>query len=272
MKKVLTTIISVTCGLASMILFSCENDEFPSTGIDGCPSMISIQNEGKTTFAYHDKQLAKIKSPSGFTIHYEYKNGELTSRSITPPENVADGNGRTNFIHEGNKIKVESSGEPSFELYTEEIELDENGYPVKISDTGVFQWDEKGLSPVSEGQHYALFTYSSSTRQLTRQEIYSLKDSSLLASYTYEYDGNPGVISHMAHPVWHAIWTSYRDSYSTRFSNLYFLSYRNNITQIKVEDKESNLFKTVTFQYTYNSKGFPVQVSGSEDEDAEIRY
>lgn len=275
MNKVLTTIASAVGGIMSLCLFSCDsNDSFPSTGVDGRPSMIRINKEESTSFAYDGKLLSKQKEEYGSTLHYKYENGELVSRNTTPPEGVMDGHGWTGFTRKENKIKVERSGEPSFELYTEEIKLNESGLPVKISDMGVFQNGPNGLIQIAEGRYFALFTYDSSTQQLVKQEVYNLKDSTLTATYTYEYDRKPGMMSRVDCPVWYAIWNSYRNSYSQNFSNLYFLNYRNNVIQIKIEYQENNKFQTVAFSYQYNSNDFPVFVSGTEEKDEriEIRY
>ena len=142
--------------------------------------------------------------------------------------------------------------------YREEVALDANGLPIKVSFTGIFQQGANGEKQIKEGDRYAFLTFDPATRQLLRQEI---------------YDNASGSISHLEFPMWFLGWWYYNHVYSYDFKNVQFLNHHHNITKITSENSERNR-SSVTYTYKYNKNNFPVSVFCDkwEDEEVGIRY
>ena len=88
-----------------------------------------------------------MMNQDGFTTTFNYKGDELRGISYAPPSdpNIAERKRLYRFRKEGNKIIVKQSGEPSMDIsYNQEIELDGNGFPTKITDLGAFQMTSEG--------------------------------------------------------------------------------------------------------------------------------
>jgi hypothetical protein len=261
--------------MAGLCLSSCsDNDDIKLTGIDGRPSVLLSNGQVTASFAYSGNQFAGIQYPDGQAAHFNYEDGEFVSISYTPPKDVADGHAWVHFAKTGDKTyKVSHGGEPSMDIdYREEVALDANGLPIKVSFTGIFQQGANGEKQIKEGDRYAFLTFDPATRQLLRQEIYD-NESNLLVKYTYEYDNASGSISHLEFPMWFLGWWYYNHVYSYDFKNVQFLNHHHNITKITSENSERNR-SSVTYTYKYNKNNFPVSVFCDkwEDEEVGIRY
>lgn len=275
MNKLLSTISSAILLMAGLCLSSCsDNDDIKLTGIDGRPSVLLSNGQVTASFAYSGNPFAGIQYPDGQAAHFNYEDGEFVSISYTPPKDVADGHAWVHFAKTGDKTyKVSHGGEPSMDIdYREEVALDANGLPIKVSFTGIFQQGANGEKQIKEGDRYAFLTFDPATRQLLRQEIYD-NESNLLVKYTYEYDNASGSISHLEFPMWFLGWWYYNHVYSYDFKNVQFLNHHHNITKITSENSEGNR-SSVTYTYKYNKNNFPVSVFCDkwEDEEVGIRY
>ncbi|MDR1673137.1 MAG: hypothetical protein LBS09_06735 [Bacteroidales bacterium] len=81
---------------------------------------------------------------SGKPVNFSYEDNELSGLSIGQTDlKIADGSDCTGFKREENrKITVESGGEPAVDIfYVREIESDADNFPVKITDAGIYQYD-----------------------------------------------------------------------------------------------------------------------------------
>ena len=275
MNKLFSTILSAVLLMGGLCQSSCsDNDDIKLTGIDGRPSVLLSNGQVTASFAYSGNQFAGIQYPDGQAAHFNYEDGEFVSISYTPPKDVADGHAWVHFAKTGDKTyKISHGGEPSMDIdYREEVALDANGLPIKVSFTGIFQQGANGEKQIKEGDRYAFLTFDPATRQLLRQEIYD-NESNLLVKYTYEYDNASGSISHLEFPMWFLGWWYYNHVYSYDFENIQLLNHRHNITKITSENSEGNR-SSVTYTYKYNKNNFPVSVFCDkwEDEEVGIRY
>ena len=261
MNKLLSTILSAVLLMDGLCQSSCsDNDDIKLTGIDGRPSVLLSNGLVTASFIYSGNQFAGIQYPDGQAAHFNYEDGEFVSISYTPPKDVADGHAWVHFAKTGDKTyKVSHGGEPSMDIdYREEVALDANGLPIKVSFTGIFQQGANGEKQIKEGDRYAFLTFDPATRQLLRQEI---------------YDNASGSISHLEFPMWFLGWWYYNHVYSYDFKNVQFLNHHHNITKITSENSERNR-SSVTYTYKYNKNNFPVSVFCDkwEDEEVGIRY
>lgn len=252
--------------LSSILLLSCnDDDDLKLTKEEGLPGFFE-QNDGtKFYVSYLGNQPTQVKRKGGSTTSYEYEEGIPSKIVFTPPKDVADGNGATSFTKEDdNKIRVESWGEPSFDLYVQEIELDEEKNPVRITDIGAFERGPEGLTKVRDGVKYVKITIDPTTKNILKNEVFSLENSELLATYSYEYDNNPGTMSKIDWPLWLFIYycnnnSSYYNSYYRQFFN-----YKNNLVKETADDKAESTNYTVNYTYTYNKNGYPVSASNDK--------
>ncbi|WP_148479440.1 hypothetical protein [Parabacteroides johnsonii] len=275
MNKLLSTISSAILLMAGLCLSSCsDNDDIKLTGIDGRPSVLLSNGQVTASFVYSGNLFAGIQYQDGQAAHFNYEDGEFASIFYMPPKDVADGHAWVHFAKTEDKTyEVSHGGEPSMDIdYREEVTLDANGLPIKITFTGIFQQGANGEKQTKEGDRYALLTFDPATRQLLSQEVYD-KESSLLVKYTYEYDNASGSISHLEFPMWFLGWWYYSHVYSYDFKNVQFLNHHHNITKITSENSEGNC-SSVTYTYKYNKNNFPISVFCDkwEDEEVEIRY
>ena len=275
MNKLLSTISSAILLMAGLCLSSCsDNDGIELTGIDGRPSALLSNGQGTASFVYSGNRFDRIQYPDGHAAHFNYEDGEFSGISYTPPKDVADGHAWVHFAKTGGKTyKVSRGGEPAGDFgYREEIELDTNGLPFKVTFAGIYQQTADGEKQIKEGDRYALLTFDPATRQLLKQEVFD-NESNLLVKYTYEYDNASGSISHLEFPMCFLGWWYYQYVNSNDFENIQFLNRRNNITKITSENREGNI-STVTYTYKYNENNFPVSVFCDkwEGEEVGIRY
>jgi hypothetical protein len=181
----------------------------------------------------------------------------------TSPEDkeVADGHGSTLFKKESrDKIIIESSGEPGFELFRKEMELNENNVPLKITDAGVYAYTGANgeLSKISDGHFYAVFTYEPSTHNLIRQVIYDIETDEKIISYDYEYDSNTGAFSRIDLPLWYYTYQAYGNrDYRSAYNRLFF-NYSNNLVKETVYDEGAAQEKIFRYTYKYNEGNAPV--------------
>ena len=270
MKQFIRTLITTALIAVSFCLFSCDNDTegFGFTGKDGLPSTFKTENQ-TTYLSYSGNRLLQMMDQDGFTTTFNYEGDELRSVFFAPPAdpNIADGHGSTRFEREGNKIRVKSSGEPSFELSVQEIELDENGLPVKITDTGAFQMTGEGEKKLWDGKFYYVLTFDPSTKNLLKREKFDLEDSTLITSYTFQYNNQPGSMSQVELPLWYFVHCSSATGPSSR----QYLNYRNTLTEETVTDGKTGDAHTTYYKYVYNKNAYPVSVDNGE-EKMEIRY
>ena len=275
MNMLLSTILSAVLLMGGLCQSSCsDNDDIKLTGIDGRPSVLLSNGLVTASFIYSGNQFAGIQYPDGQATHFSYKEGELSGIFYTPPKDMADGHAWVHFNKIGDKTyEVSRGGEPSMDIdYREEVTLDTNGLPVRVTFTGIFQQGANQEKQIEEGDRYALLTFDPATRQLLNQEVYD-KESNLLVKYTYEYDNASSSISHLELPMWFLGWWYYRHAYSYDFENVQLLNHRHNITKITSENSEGKR-SSVTYTYKYNKNNFPVFVFCDrwKGEEVEIRY
>lgn len=273
MKRFIRTLVSTTLIAAAFCLFSCDNDSegFGFTGKDGLPSAFEI-NEQTIYLSYSGNRLLKMMEKDGSTTSFNYEGNEFRSISFAPPAqaNIADGYGSIYFEKEGNKILAKSSGEPSFDLYVKEIELDKNGLPVKITDMGVFQMTAEGEKKLKDGENYSILTFDPGTKNLLKIEEFSLKESELITTRTFTYDNLPGSMSQVELPVWFFGYWFQKSSYATT-NFRQFLNYRNTLTEETVTDGSTGNSRTIYYKYTYNKNTYPISVDNGKD-IMEIKY
>lgn len=272
-KKLSTIACAIMAGLS---LSACsDNDGIQTTGIDGRPSSLLSNGQVTVSFVYENGRLAAAQNPDGSSTLFKYQEGELSRLWYTPAENMADGNGWVEFSKiSDNLIQISSGGEPSADIFhKEEMELDANGLPVRIVSTGFYQLGYGGSQRIGDGIGSAYFTFDTSTRLLTRLELYD-ETSALERIYTFEYDSAPGNISGLDLPLWFLGWWNYRYAGNTAFQYTQFLNYRNNISRITVEEPEGSSTSSIHYLYNYNENGYPFHVSleNGEGTDTEIRY
>lgn len=264
MKKVFFYLFCIS--LFSLATMSCSDDDnFPFTGENGRLSGVKYPDNTYVQFYYHGHKVSQVKDSQGFVSEFNYLNNELSKISYYPTDpRVADGHGSSTFKREGSKVRIESWGEPSSSLYIQEIELDANEIPVKISDIGVFEYREGVLEKVEEGNYYAFLSYDPDTRSLLKEEVYSVKTSEKIASFAYEYESTPGVMSKVDLPLWFYSFRTHMSYWVNNSSNLYF-NYSENLVRKTIVDEQNNTHSDIRYTYEYNKAGFPVKMfTGSE--------
>jgi hypothetical protein len=267
-----------------MMACSADDDAIKPTGENGKPSQMKygLDNSG-LLFYYQADRLWQTKSESGSVTEFIYENDELTSLHFyQTDERVADGGGSISFKKEGDrKILVEHIAEPSFDIYTQEIELDERNLPVKITQTGLFA---SGFPPGEErqllqaGRYYSLFSYDASTLSLLKEEVFLIENDKRIGVYTYEYENTPGVIDRMNAPLWFYIYHS-----SNPYTPGIYLHYARNLSKasIKVDENlnidENQWHRTLDYSYEYNKAGYPLTITVTDQSSGErsvqtVRY
>lgn len=257
----------VTLLLSTSLFSSCsddDNDNWVKTKVEGRPSKIVSSERGSIYFYYQSDKLVKIKEDEGSTSNFKYKGDELIEVTYSPTDkNVADGNGSTTFSREGNIITVKSSGEPSFYTYTREIELGDNGLPLKISDKGLKEPGPDGKDLTIVAPTYILYTYDDSGKNLIEKRIYDAQTNQLKTTQTYNYDSKYGAASKNGLPRWYNIYIE--NQYTYRFI---YLNYANNLTKIEFINNIDNYTVPTTFTYKYADNGYPLSiVSNIKDAD-----
>ncbi|MDR1332656.1 MAG: hypothetical protein LBK07_11205 [Tannerella sp.] len=259
-------ILQILPALLLLCAASCSDSDLQLTGENGKPGKISYNSYDRDShvyFYYQGNRLSEIKDKGSSILSFKYENNEPVSVSVSPDNReVADGNGSTVFKRkDGNRITIESSGEPSFDLYVRELELDENHIPVRIMEAGVYSRTGANgeLTQVMDGLYYAEFTYDPATRQLLKQVVHDKSTSEIIATYVYEYEGNTGAASKIDLPLWYGAYMAYghRD-YKNAWSWL-FLSYSGNIvreTATLTDDGQ----RVYNYTYRYNSERTPVSM------------
>ena len=260
---------------------SCNDDELQLTKMQGKPSSISsnIDNR-KMFFFYKGNHLSEIKElhyvRSKSIYNYSDENNDLMSiSSMIEDKNIADGSGFIRFRKEDGKIIIESSGEPGFDIFRLELELDNNNNPVKITDMGIFSYTGVNgeISKIAEGDYYAVFTYNQATKNLTRLVVYDKISTEEVASYDYEYDNNVGAVSKMGLPLWYYAYKAFmlRDS-NDIFHKIYF-NHSNNIIFEKVTAASHNPEQnTYEYIYKYNKANTPVSMSNVNSKNLLFTY
>ena len=276
MKKSITLFFSTF--LFSLCVISCSDDDdnLKLTKENGKPSGITYADKSEAFFYYEGNKLKTIKEIKGTISEYEYEAGELVSVSYSPEDKaVADGHSSVNFEQlEGNKINIESWGEPSSNLYRWELELDDSGLPQKMTEVGVFAHDGSGqVVKKIEGEFYAKYIYDSATKNLTQIKLYRKNTSALHSTYDFEYDNNPGVMSKIDLPLWYYAYAAYRNKdFSGNFNKLFYC-YSNNILKetkmlndvmgfgVDLMDVEPVV---ITYSYSYNKENYPETQASSQ--------
>lgn len=178
---------------------SCSNTD-ESNSENGRPNFIIINQEQKSKikFYYQDDYISKIIEEKGSTIHFEYNNDELISIFLSPTDpQKADDNILIKFSRKGNKVIVTKSD--NSESSAEEIELDENNIPIKMTYKGLyFPEFEKYYNYT----YHSSFTFDSQTQELLKEEIFFENSSDIIYTYTYEYEDSPGIFSKVNLPLW----------------------------------------------------------------------
>jgi hypothetical protein len=280
MKSFLTYSLLISLLTAGMMACSTDDDAIKPTGENGKPSQMkySLDNTG-LLFYYQADRLWQTKSESGGVTEFIYKNDELASLHFYQTnEMIADGGGSISFKKEGDrKILVEHTAEPFFDIYTQEIELDERNLPVKITQTGSFAG---GFPPGEErqllqaGRNYSLFSYDASTLSLLKEEVFLIENDKRIGVYTYEYENTPGVIGRMNAPLWFYIYRS-----SNTYTPGIYLHYARNLSKatININVDENQWHETFDYSYEYNKAGYPVTITVTDQSSGErnvqtIRY
>ncbi|PXV68903.1 hypothetical protein CLV62_101169 [Dysgonomonas alginatilytica] len=241
----------------------CDNDKYNNAGgVNGRPSSLKDGNDSRVFFSYsYEERINQIKEEKGSICDFKYENGELSSISVSPADkNVADGHALTEFTREGNKIIIERWAEPSSSIYKQEIELDNDGIPVKITDVGVYSHTGSNgeITKIREGESYAIFTYDLTTKNLLNQTVYNKITSEATASYTYEYDDKYGVVSRLDMPLWFYAFYAYRNKDYRNDYGCIFFNYSNNVIKETVTNiTEGTKPSIITYNIQYNNDNFP---------------
>lgn len=151
--------------------------------------------------------------------------------------------------------------------YNQEIELDGNGFPTKITDLGAFQITSEGYKKVWDGKYYYALTFEPSTKNLLKLEKFNLEDSTLITTSSFQYSDQPGSMSQVELPLWFFSYHSLTSGISSR----QYLNYRNTLTEETVTDGKTGNTHTTYYKYTYNKNAYPVAVDNGE-EKMDIRY
>ena len=144
--------------------------------------------------------------------------------------------------------------------------------PVKITDKGIFEYTggETERKQIREGKYYSLLSIDPTTRNLLKEEVYLLETDAKVATYTYEYENTPGVMSKVDLPVWYYAYRNHMSYWDNGAGNLYF-NYSNNLVKKIIDDDLNEVRKTVEISYEYNQAGFPVRMI-CENDMFEISY
>jgi hypothetical protein len=250
---------------------ACDNDDddLKLTKDNGRPSSVERGDE-KTFFYYEGNRLKKIKEIKGSVSDYMYENGKLVSVSHSPEDKrVADGHGSVWFKQTDNRVHIGSSGEPGFEEFQWEIELDDSGLPQRITELGIYSRNnEKGeLSLIKEGDYSTELTYDPVKKNLIKMEKFVKKSDELLMSYSFEYDDNPGIMSKVDLPLWYYAYQMYRGGDNRDGYNRFFCFYChfNNIVKERITGEFAEGVAitedlSIYYTYEYNKKGYPVSL------------
>lgn len=273
MTKLQTTIAMFGLLAMSFSFFSCNDDDFVRpTGKDGRPSLFYMEDGKTLSFVYHNGRLSKTKMQDGSSTEFDYEGGFLKRVSINPPRDVADGHAWTTFKPEGkNKIKVSSSGEPSFFETRNEIELDKQGRAVKISFLGHFAPNSAEIVAVTPT--YSIISYNEAGN-LSKIESFGTKDGFCYRTCTYQYDQSKGSMSQSGLPGWYVAYQAYRHVTFTDITKWQFLNIHNNVTVINIYDAPNTNPSVMHIDYTYNKDDYPTTAFTNEPEKhkVDIRY
>jgi len=276
MKKVAFFLISLSFIIGGLASCSDDDNDFPRTGENG---RLSIAQYGTDMvyFSYKGNKIHKIQMNNAFESEFEYTNNELSGiRSYPIDERIADGNGKVSFKREGNKIIVESWGEPSSETFITEIELDENDVPLKITEVGSMGHIDGQVQKVRDGKYYTLVTIDPQTKNFLMAEKYIIETSEKVSTYAYEYADTPGIMSKIDLPLWYFAYINYWSAAVGDTYNLLYFNYSGNVVKKIVDDDLHPFHGTVEYKYEYNKAGYPVKlinlsINGGVNEMA-IRY
>jgi len=219
---------------------------------------------GEDTYSYDDYgRIKKIDTGIG-DWDFSYENSLLTkvTHHITHPD-LMDGGVWFDFSYEDNKVIVEKSYEPDFRIIREEIELNEDGYAIRISDAGVYDRNEDGWYKDEEGYSYTELNYERPAMRLTSMETFSLDDSSLLETTVFEYDQSFGIMLGLHAPApWFFTYfglTLYRD--------VPFLSFfGTNLVKKTVTNQQENTTEHTEYTYTFKNE-LPITVRKTNSEE-----
>lgn len=245
---------------------SCSDND-NSKGENSRPSSIETNQEQKSKikFHYQDDRISKIIKEKGSTIHFEYNNNELISIFLSPTDpQKADGN-LIKFSKKGNKVIVTKSNDS--ESHTEEIELDENNIPIKMTYKGLYFPEFEDYNNYT---YHSSFTFDSQTQKLLKEEIFFENSSDIIYTYTYEYEDSPGIFSKVNLPLWFYVYCCHQFRNSTTGIELLFTNYANNILEkniaLLVDDMILNT--RINYTYSYNKNGFPsIVTTHNRDEE-----
>lgn len=273
MNKLQITIAMFGLLATSLLFFSCNDDDFVRpTGKDGRPSLFYMDDGETIGLVYRDGRLSETKKQDGSNTQFGYEGRFLKSISINPPRDVADGHAYTSFFPEKkNKIKVSSSGEPSFHEARYEIELDEQGRAAKISFLGFFAPNSADI--VAVPSTYSLISYDEAGN-LTKIESFQTKDGLHYRTCTYQYDQSKGSMSQSGLPSWYAAYHANRYATFTELAAWQFLNIHNNVTEISIRNVPDTNPSVIHIDYTYNKDDYPTSAFTNEPEKGriDIRY
>ena len=156
MNKLLSTILSAVLLMDGLCQSSCsDNDDIKLTGIDGRPSVLLSNGLVTASFIYSGNQFVRESNirtgrSDSFLV---MRKGKLSGIFYTPPKDMADGHAGYILTKSENKTyEVSRGGEPSMDIdYREEVTLDTNGLPVRVTFTGIFQQGANQEKQIEEG-------------------------------------------------------------------------------------------------------------------------
>lgn len=270
--------VNLSLLIFSFICFlSCDknDDNLKLTKENGKPSMIQKEDGSKVYFYYDGDKLSEIKEIKGSVASYKYENDDLVSVSYAPEDKaVADGHAFTKFQKmDTNKIRIESSGEPSFDVYKWEIDVF-GGLPMRITELGFYSSDpDRAESPLQEGLYYGDFAYDPTMESLLKLTIYNKETNEKVATYTYEYDDKPGAISKIDLPLWYYAYRAYRNRAYFGDYNKLFDCHVNNILGVTIDEvaPEDDAATEVVWTYDYNDENYPVTQTNNRFDLSQIR-
>lgn len=266
MRRTTFTLLFTLLFLAG-VTSGCDGDN-DFRGENGKPSSIKSGDNSRVLFSYSNgaKQITQIKEIKGSVWDFKYENNMLSSISFSPEDKrVADGHGFTEFIREGNKIIIEQTGEPSFDMFKQELESDGDGIPVKITDIGVYSHIGNGeIAKVREGESYSVFTYDLTTKNLLKQTVYNQVTLEVTANYSYEYDNKQGAISKLDLPLWFYAYSAYNNKDYRNGYNRIFFNYSNNVIKETVTNiAEGGQSSVISYNLQYNNDNFPTSMGNN---------
>lgn len=254
----------LTLVLISVAFSGCsddDEDDWKKTNTEGRPSKIVLADNKTLYFYYQNNQLKQRKDSEGWVVDFKYENGELVGKYSYPTDpNIADGTSGATYKRVNNKITVQSTGEPDGNFYyEEEIELNSNDLPVRITSHG-YKYINNEYEVPERPLYYKVFTYDTSGKNLIKKETFELSTNKKTETYSYEYDNNKGMMSQNGLPAWYNIYTAFEiHSYTYVYLNI-----TNNVSKINIErTNDTDPIRNKSLTYEYNNNKYPTSATAT---------